>query len=231
MIEKKMDKQKLELKSTKHDGIKVGIKSDGKKYSVRDDRSRYFFPDEWYKFISEVKSNKQTVYWFLLHTGARIDEAINVKVKDLSFERNLVTLRVTKMKAKKSERIGRKREFEVSEKFMKELKKYIKTTKLSDDNLLFTQTKQAVYQLFRRTLQKAGIKDWYNFSLHNIRKTHGMWLKILIPYARGLDIGEICLRLGHDYNTYLKHYGSPSIFVQRDINQIIKIYEGIYGIQ
>jgi hypothetical protein len=77
--------------------------------------------------------------------------------------------------------------------------------------------------LFRRKLIESKIKDPYNFSLHNIRKTHGNWLKAL-----GVPAEEICLRLGHDMNTYLKHYGSASLFSNMDIVQINKILEGLY---
>ena len=49
------------------------------------------------------------------------------------------------------------------------------------------------------------------FSTHNIRKTHGNWLKAL-----GKDALEICTRLGHDYNTFIKSYGSPDIYSFKD---------------
>jgi len=55
-------------------------------------------------------------------------------------------------------------------------------------------------------------------SVHNIRKTHGNYLKAL-----GVDGAEICSRLGHDYNTFLKSYGSPDIFTHEDKQEIRKI--------
>jgi len=41
------------------------------------------------------------------------------------------------------------------------------------------------------------------FSLHNIRKTTGMWLKTVQRRGYDLDVSEICMRLGHDHNTFL----------------------------
>ena len=52
-----------------------------------------------------------------------------------------------------------------------------------------------------------------------------MWLKAL-----NVKLEEICYRLGHDYNTYLKHYGSADIFKQQDISQMKEILGDIYGL-
>jgi hypothetical protein len=44
-----------------------------------------------------------------------------------------------------------------------------------------------------------------------------------------VKVNEICMRLGHDYNTYLKHYGSASLFERKDKLLIIKILGDVYG--
>ena len=75
----------------------------------------------------------------------------------------------------------------------------------------------------KRVMKKLGIKDWLNFSSHKLRKTHGMYLKAL-----GIDIGEICTRLGHDYNTYIKHYGSADVFNDKDMRQIKELLGDLY---
>jgi len=204
--------------------LKVGIKSDGKKYSVRDDRSRYFFPEEWIKFFNSIKKEKQAIYDILINTGARIEETFNIKPKDFDWERNNLTLRVTKIKARKNERVGKKRTFVISSQFSRRMKKYISNNKIKDDEIIFKVTKQAIWQMLRRGLKKSGIKDDWNFGLHNIRKTHGNWLKALEIPAE-----EICLRLGHDFNTYLKHYGSATIFDRKDKLLMIRILGDVYG--
>ena len=53
------------------------------------------------------------------------------------------------------------------------------------------------------------------FSLHNVRKTHGNWLN-----AHEVTIVNICKRLGHDYNTFVKSYGSPDIFSFKDMQDM-----------
>jgi integrase len=206
------------------EGLKEGIRSDGTKYSVRNDRSRYFWPEEWIRFFDAIKQEKQPIYDCLINTGARIEESLNIKPKDFDWDRNNLTLRVTKMKAAKGERVGKPRTFQISSQFARRMKKYINDKKLKDEELLFKITKQGVYQLLRKTLKKIGIKDWQQFSLHNIRKTHGNYLKAL-----GIDSGEICYRLGHDLNTFIKHYGSANIFDRKDKTLMIKILGDVYG--
>lgn len=215
---------KLKLKQTETEGLQVGIKKDGKPYSVRDDRSRYFFPEEWIKFINSIKPEKQAVYDFLINTGSRIEEALRVKPKNFDHEKNRLTLRVTKMKASKGERVGKPRTFTISSQFARRMRKHISDNKIGDNDYLFPITKQAVYQLMRRKLKKLEFEDWWNFSLHNIRKTHGNYLKAL-----EIDSGEICYRLGHDLNTFLKHYGSANIFDRKDKTLMIKILGDVYG--
>jgi integrase len=205
------------------DGIQEGFKSDGKSYTVRDDRSRYFFPEEWIKFFDSLKDEKKPIYDFLINTGARIEESLNVKPKNFDWEKNILTLRVTKMKAAKNERVGKPRTFVISSQFSRRMRKYINENKIGDDEIMFKITKQGVYQLLKSKLKKLDM-DYYNFSLHNIRKTHGNYLKAL-----EIDSGEICYRLGHDLNTFLKHYGSANIFDRKDKMLMTKILGDVYG--
>jgi len=84
--------------------------------------------------------------------------------------------------------------------------------------------------MFKRSLKKAGLNEW-EFSLHNIRKTTGMWLKTVQRRGSDLDVSEICMRLGHDHNTFLKHYGSPSIFTDQQRDKIVEILGDMYKLR
>jgi len=224
-------KRKLKLIKTDKEGLRVGTTRNGKKYSVRDHRNRYFFPDEWLKFYKLIKADKQPLFDFLIQTGARIDEATHVRPIDFDYERFSVRLWKTKTKAKKNERSGKPRAISLSPKYIKRVKKVIRSIGLSEtsEKYMFTGktdkpiTVQAPEQMLKRVLQKANIKDYYNFSLHNIRKTHGNWIRAL-----GVPADEVCLRLGHNYETYLTHYGSASVFNNSDIVIINNILEGLY---
>ncbi len=215
------------------DGLFEGIKSDGRKYTVRADRHRYFFPDEWINFMSYVKEDRKILFETLLQTGSRIEETLNLKPSDYIWENNSVKLRVTKSKATKGESKilgGKQRSFSVSSQYCRRLRKYIRERKIRDDEYLFVITKQAVFQMMKRCLKKAGLNEW-EFSLHNIRKTSGMWLKTVQRRGQDLDVSEICMRLGHDHNTFLKHYGSPSIFTDQQRDKIVNILGDVYKLR
>lgn len=216
-------KQKRLSLTTVREGLKVGTKKNGQTYSVRDDRGRFFFPNEWEKFIEQIKPEKRIIFETLIQTGARIEEALNLKPRDFDWTRNNLTLRVTKIKARKGETVGKARTLPVSSQFTRKVRSHISKNKIKDDDFLFPISKQAVWQMMRRNLKGVVNDDW-NFALHNIRKTHGNWLKAL-----EINADEICTRLGHDFNTYLKHYGSPNIFDRKDKMIMIRILGDVYG--
>ena len=213
----------LDLKKEDKPDIKVGTKTDGRKYSVRDNRQIFFYPNQWMKFYDILKDNQKMTFDFLINTGARINEARHVKVGDIDFERNNIILRVTKIKAVKGEKNPKPRTIGVSSQFIKRLKAYIKDKNLINDATLGIMSTPGANIAMKLALQRSGVKDWYMFSIHNIRKTHGNFLKAL-----GIDGAEICLRLGHDYGTFLKSYGSPDIFNFKDLQEIRLIIGDLY---
>lgn len=201
--------------------LKSLTRNNGRTYTIRSNRDRFFYPNEWMKFFDALNESQKMTFDFLINTGARINEAIHVKVGDIDFERNNIILRVTKVKARKGEKNPRPRTISISSQFARKLKSHCKDMK--NENYLGILSAPASHIAMKKTLQKIGIKDWYMFSLHNIRKTHGNWLKAL-----GIDGAEICLRLGHDYNTFLKSYGSADIFTYKDISDMRIIIGDLY---
>lgn len=233
-------KKKLKLKNSDKHGLLVGETSDGRRYSVRTDRRRYFFPDEWNDFIKNVKDkDKRFLYITLLHTGARIMEALNLKYKNIDIDRGAITLEVTKQrKAKKDFQVlGKSRNFFVAENYIKEYKSFIRGRTIDPEAYIFLNNEALpdnydeldnrkkkkyfsnkaylAYVAMRKALEDAGIKDWYNFSLHNIRKTYGMWMRTF-----NNDFGDLCYRMGHDMNTFMSHYGSSLIFTDEERRKI-----------
>jgi len=192
--------------------------------STYKDTNRFFFPDEWKKFtsiINKPKFKNKLLYELQFNTGARFDEAIHTRPCDFDFERNNLRLWKTKTKAKKGEKVGKPRTISLSSEFSKRIRKFCSEKK--PDEYLFKISQAGYNQLLKRKLKEVGIKDFNIFSSHNIRKTHGMYLKAL-----GIDIAEICTRLGHDYNTYIKHYGSADIFSEKDMRAIRELLGDLY---
>lgn len=214
----------LDLNKTEKQGLLSGNKKDGRAYSVRENRDRFFYPNEWMKFNDKLKDSQRITFDVLINTGARINEAIHIKVGDIDLNRNNIILRVTKVKAKKGEKNSRPRTIGISTQFARRLTKHIKDNNLNNDSYLGLLSAPAAHIAMKNCLKRVGISDWYMFSLHNIRKTHGNWLKAL-----GIDGAEICLRLGHDYNTFLKSYGSADIFNYKDKQDMRLILGDLYA--
>ena len=216
------------------EGLFIGIKKDGIKYTVRKDRHSYLFPDVWIKLMSVMNQDQKDFFDGLLISGARIDEWLHVRPKDFSWERNTLRLYTTKVKSKKGQTKvlgGASRDFGMSSQYIRRIRSYIKRNNIKDEDFLFQFTKQNAWQLLRRKLIKIGIKNYWQYSLHNVRKTCGMYLRTVQNRGEDLDSDEICMRLGHDHNTFLKHYGSPSIFNDSDRDKIIDILGDVYGLK
>ena len=152
---------------------------------------------------------------FLLHTGARINEARNVCEEDIDFQRQRLVLKVTKAKARKGENRGKPRVIPVSQKFLKIVKKYIK----ANDRVSILST-PATNTGLKKACRLAGIKDFGNFSAHNLRKTLEVWLMSL-----GVDGLRLTAHLGHDLKTAAHHYVSPDVLSWKER----EIVRGILG--
>ncbi len=206
--------KRLRLDAVNGEERSFGTRKDGKKYSVRDNRMAWFYPKTWdsvYKCLGSPRAKLTADV--LIRTGSRINESRHVELRDCDFERNTIRLRITKTKAKKGEEKGKPRTIPMDRKFMKRLKKDFD----SDGRLQLLSTPGFNIAL-HKACEKSGMKDHYNYSAHSIRKTHGNWLKILGNLGlMKVDATEICLRLGHDYNTFLKDYGSAGVLSNEDV--------------
>lgn len=230
-LKPKIKKIKLSLSESGKENLLVGTKANGQTYSVRKNRDRFFYPKEWFLFFDNLNESQKMTFELLINTGARINEVIHIKSSDIDFERSNITLKVTKVKAKKGEKYPRPRTISISSQFCKRLRKYCRDKELINENgtllkddYLGLLSKPAAHIAMKKCLKKIGITDWYNFSLHNIRKTHGNYLKAL-----HIEMAEICNRLGHDSNTYLRSYASPDIFNFKDKQDMRLILGDLYG--
>ena len=207
----------LEMIDTEHQELKKVIKKNGQEYSVRTNRKRFFYPNEWNNFLKELVTPGQRLSFdILINTGCRYNEGFNIRKRDIDFERGTLTLKVTKIKAKKGQKFPEPRTFRLSSQFLSRLKDYTKDK--NDDEKIGMLSAPALNIAMKKALIKAGIEDFYMFSLHNVRKTHGNWLN-----AHKFTIVDICKRLGHDYNTFLGSYASADIFRDEDRVEIKEI--------
>jgi len=185
----------------------------------------FMYPGDWKNFVKLIEKRKnKLLYELQFHTGARFDEVLHARSMDFDFERNNIRLWKTKTKAKKGEKVGKPRTISLSTSFGKKMKRFCDGKE--QDKYLFKISQAGYNQLLKRKLKELNVHDSESFSSHNIRKTHGMYLKAL-----GIDIAEICTRLGHDYNTYIKHYGSADVFSEKDMRMIKDLCGDLYSRQ
>lgn len=166
-------------------------------------------------------------------------EVLNLKYEDIDTERNTVKFKVVKQRKAKRNfyAIGKTRSFFVSSNFIKEYKSFIRNRTINLKEYIFLNNsylptnydeitndeKKKYYSsavvsysnMLKSKLRKIGIEDWYNFSLHNIRKTYGMWMRTF-----NIELAELCYRMGHDMDTFLAHYGSSLIFTDIERRKI-----------
>jgi integrase len=220
--------KKLILHKTSNEGLREGTMKNGRKYSVREHRLTYFMPDIWIKFVDALNSKRaKLTAEILIQTGARINEVRNIEERDIDYERNTIRLRITKTKAKKGELVGKPRTIPINSQFVKQLKKHFK--ELPSGSKIGLLSTPAFNIAMKKALKEIKYPEWYMLSAHNIRKTHGNWLKLL-GNSRMIecDAMEICLRLGHDYNTFLRDYGSSGSSNPQDLVAIKSLFGDLY---
>lgn len=218
-------------------------KRDGKEYTIRRDRHRYFFPDEWKKFSNSLdKKNHQLMFETLLFTGGRIMEVLHLKPSNLDLNRKTITFEIVKQRKAKKHfySTGTKRTFNVQSKFLNRLKKYIVESKLDKNDYVFMDKKKLptnyeelsnpekkkyyskhtsnYNKVLKRHLVQVKIEDYDNFSIHNLRKTYGNWMRVF-----DIKMEELCYNMGHDVETFMRHYGSALIFTDKERREIMRI--------
>ena len=219
---------KLDLQATSNEGLLQGTKSDGMKYSVREHRQEFLMPDVYLLFLNALTSPRAKLTSdTLIQLGCRINEGRHIEERDLDYERNTIKLRITKTKAKKGETKGKPRTIPINSKFMKQLKKHFST--LPPGSMIGLLSTPAMNIAVKKALYKIKYPMPWMISVHNLRKTHGNWLKIMGDLRiMNVSATEICLRLGHDYGTFLRDYGSSSVMDNKDVLLVKQIMGDLY---
>jgi integrase len=199
---------------------KIIKKRNGVKYTIRKDRSRVFFPEEWNSFYNYLRENQKPIFNSLINTGARINEIINIEKRDFDFKKGTLKIRCVKKKSNYSD--GKIRIIPISTDYCVYMQEFTKNLKQNDRCFCFTKT--SVSQLFKRKLEKSGINNFNDFSLHNIRKTTETWLACL-----NVNLPIILKHFGHNKSTALNHYINIDFFSINDKYLMRKIIGDLYN--
>lgn len=220
----------LELVESGKEGLLQGVRKNGIVLSVRKHRKHFLMPDTWKKMMDALPTNKaKLTAEILIQTGARINEARHVQEKDLDYDRNTIRLRFVKTKArKKGEERGGQRIIAINSNYIKKLRKHFRDLPIGAEVGILSTS--AFRQAMQKALKKIGIEDYYNYSAHSIKKTHGNWLSAMDSFGlMKCGMQQICQRLGDDSNTYLKYYGSSNIMNATDAVIIKEIFWDLYA--
>tara|TARA_R100001086_G_scaffold93846_1_gene46596 strand:- start:1608 stop:2246 length:639 start_codon:yes stop_codon:yes gene_type:complete len=202
--------------------LKSLTRKNGRAYTLKDNKDRFLFPKEYIDFENCLKERQKFSVIFLINTGARINEAINVKVSDVDFESKRIVLRITKTKSKKGEKKGKIRIIPISTQFSKYLKKELKGK--DPEDYLGILSNPALNIAYKKAGKKAGIKDYWNISSHTFRKTLEVWLM-----SWGVSDLPLTAHIGHDIRTAASHYVSPNIFSYDDKQQMRLVIGDLYS--
>lgn len=194
------------------------------RYYSKEDKKAIFFPQDWEKFWNTLKEKQKPYFAISIATGGRIEEIRNVTPSDINHERNHLKFRWTKKKVgdgnnKRSEG----RTIKVSKDFCQWIKRYERRNKIGTKQTFKIPSTPGINKLIKTKAKEIGMENWKDLSSHNIRKTHGNWLK-----AIGVDWAEISVRLGHDPSVMTRYYLSPNLFNDEDCKLIKKILGDIY---
>lgn len=200
---------------------KINTEETKREYRIKGNLKRFYTPREWFSVLSVIKNDKHKFLMeFLLHTGARINEARNVRVGDIDFEREQITLRVTKGRKNK----GNTRVIQISTYLASRIKSYLSANNIDGktDYLGFPST-AGMNKIIKKYTKMAGIEDWEDFSCHNLRKTLENW-------GVCLNVNHLSLQahMGHTIDVAYAHYVANQLMTQEEKSLIKGIIDNLW---
>ena len=171
---------------------------------IKEDKYRFFYPPDFEKMLDYLNKNGKFTAKFMINTGSRINEARGFKQEPVfDNERKNIVLLHTKVRARLKEKTPRSRTLPVSKPFFNLLKAELPTHRILSTN--------AFNIALRAACKKAGIRNYEQFSSHNLRKTFATWLLSL-----GVDGFKLAKHLGHTPNELAKDYATNDVFNHKD---------------
>lgn len=210
----------------------IGLQDKSEHYRKKDNPKRFFYPHEWLRMMNALE-NEDHKFWLelLLHTGARFDEASNIKVENINFEKEQIFL------AKPKGGRGKERTIQISTYLKNRITNFVKRHGLKGSDYIMVKDdksrvsnqfvsgmdeKRNKYGLIKGAARKAGISDWKDFSAHNIRKTTEMWL-----VALNINHLAVVAHIGHSVNVASTFYVSTQLFTAEDKTLIKTILDNL----
>ena len=134
-------------------------------------KKRFFYPDEFERMCDHLNKNQLFTAKTLINTGARIAECRGIKPNNLSRERKSIIVEMTKVRARRGEKVPEPRIIAISDAFFRYLRENIQKRRILSTNAFNIAIKSAC--------RKAKIDKPEEFSAHKFRKTFGTWMLAL----------------------------------------------------
>jgi len=151
----------------------------------------------------------------LLHSGRRISELIELRVKDIAFKEGMIAWHILKKRTPVYKYIA------TDNLALSYLYKYIQTLKLTSNERLFPFTRQRADKLIKKIGKRAGIETIGNKKIHCHAFRHGHAAFML---QHGANIKELQMSLDH---SRLEQTAQYLQFSQEDLRNKMNIVFGI----
>jgi integrase len=188
------------------------------KPNAEKDSLRVLTPDEYYQFFSVIDNPDHTFFFkFLFGTGMRIEEARQIRIRNINLDRREMT--VIRSKTGKYGNKGQ-RKVKFSSMLKMEIHQRIKFLKLGPDDTLGIPTRQRLNLLIKYYGMKAGLGNVQDLKTHTCRKTHENYL-----VAIGVDSMIVSIHMGHSLDVAYYYYMQKAMFSDEEKTRI----RGIMG--
>lgn len=161
---------------------------------IRNERSRRLVGDEEQRLLAECATGKtpclKTLLIIAIETGMRRGELLGLRWRDISHNRRVVTLHMTKN--------GERREVPLSQRAYDALSTWRRSDDLNDEERVFPLSAGGLEQIWSRLLLRAKITD---LRFHDLR--HEAVSRL---FERGLNVMEVSSISGHRELRMLRRY-------------------------
>lgn len=156
--------------------------------------------------VNHLKPEDQVMLWFLRFTGARISSAVNLRIGEVDFLAETISLHTRKG----PKALLKTYKFPMHNKLQKFILKILEshpTKKTNDYLLLSSNGKKFSNKYFSRRVQKVLLKAEVKDSVSNKLTLHGLRHTLATEmHSKGLTVDEIKNLLGHSSVTVTEKY-------------------------
>lgn len=170
-----------------------------------------FLTREEYEMVFEnLSETYRDLYQFLVLTGARLGEALNLRWKDIIWEAGVAYLRDSKA--------NRPRVLVLSDSVLEILEERKKRLNPGEDERVFKHSDSEFRRAFKKALRQAGLDE--SIRIHDLRHTFASWLAL-----KGVNIQYIKELLGHSQITTTLRYSHLNPEVLREVTNMLGSFD------